>query len=816
MPHASDPVARYRSAARAAGAAAAILGGLVLVGWILDITALTRIAPGPATMKPNTAALFMLLGGAVMLQGRDDAAAPRARTIARVCGLLAAAVAGATLIESFAGVDLGIDQLLIRVPGEGLPAPGRMAPNTAICFLAIGAAIALLDSRAPRLRSLAQALAIGTLFIAAIAATGHLLGVTELYSIEGHAAMAIHTAIGILLLVGGVLLVQPDHGVVAILAQQNPAGADIRRLMPVIVLIPLGLAWLRLKGEQAGYYGTEFGLALMVVASTTITTTLSLWSARKRGASEAARQSMVETLHRDAQDLELLIRVGEALRASTDEVELLHAVSRQVAQHLGVPRCMFVEVDLHNDRGVIRRDVHGAYPSLAGTYSIASFGEGTGAELRKGKTLSITDLASDRRTAAVYATVYVPLGIRARLSVPLLRGGTWVASLTVCDDRPRAWQAREIDLLSQVAERVWVWIEHLRAQAHARKRSVQQAVERTEARFRLLVEAIQDYAVFMLDARGTVATWNAGAQRIKGYVAGDIIGRPLDVFYTPEDIESGHPQHVLECARRDGRYEEEGWRVRRDGTRFWASVVLTAMRDASGAIEGFAKVTRDITDRRRQEEELRERQARLSQHVRERDVLLQEIHHRVKNNLQVISSLINMQTRQLPAGASREALEECQSRVLAIALIHEQLYQSNDYAEIQFSDYARSLAASVFHTHGISRKDIKLELAIAPIPLSIKRAIPCGLVINELITNALKHAFPGDRGGTICVSLERLADKLQLEVRDDGVGLPERWELASAESMGLRLVRTLTRQLAGELAVHRQPGACFQITFPEA
>src|SRR5215468_11301114 len=188
------------------------------------------------------------------------------------------------------------------------------------------------------------------------------------------------------------------------------------------------------------------------------------------------------------------------------------------------------------------------------------------------------------------------------------------------------------------------------------------------------------------------------------------------------------------------------------------------MRDARGEIEGFAKVTRDVTDRRRQEEELQARQARLSQHVKERDVLLQEIHHRVKNNLQVISSLIHMQMRQLAPG---------ESRVLAIALIHEQLYQSDDYAEVQFSEYARSLAASVFHTLGIARNDIKLELAIEPIPLSIKRAIPCGLMINELITNALKHAFPGDRGGTICVTLGRADDKLQLEVRDDGVGLPE-------------------------------------------
>src|SRR4030095_16590836 len=142
----------------------------------------------------------------------------------------------------------------------------------------------------------------------------------------------------------------------------------------------------------------------------------------------------------------------------------------------------------------------------------------------------------------------------------------------------------------------------------------------------------------------------------------------------------------------------------------------------------------------------------------DREVLLQEVHHRVKNNLQVIASLINMQVRALGGGAGRDALVECGTRVEAMALIHEKLYQSQDYSRVAFSEYARALAASVFQAPGLAPHGIALALAIEDLSLSVDRAIPCGLVLNELITNALRHAFPGERTGTIRVELVQVGD----------------------------------------------------------
>jgi two-component sensor histidine kinase len=208
------------------------------------------------------------------------------------------------------------------------------------------------------------------------------------------------------------------------------------------------------------------------------------------------------------------------------------------------------------------------------------------------------------------------------------------------------------------------------------------------------------------------------------------------------------------------------------------------------------------------------RQGELARNLKEREVLLQEIHHRVKNNLQVISSLINMQVRKLEAGSSRDALEQCQTRVLAIALIHEKLYQSKDYSEVHFAEYARSLAASVFHALGVSETQVTLELAIDDVPLGVDRAIPCGLLLNELITNALKHAFPGGRAGAVRVELARITgDRLRLVVSDNGVGLPAGVDIQRTGSIGLQLVTTLAEQLEATLEISGDRGATFQLTF---
>jgi len=210
-----------------------------------------------------------------------------------------------------------------------------------------------------------------------------------------------------------------------------------------------------------------------------------------------------------------------------------------------------------------------------------------------------------------------------------------------------------------------------------------------------------------------------------------------------------------------------------------------------------------------------QRTVQLRDALKEKETLLQEIHHRVKNNLQVISSLINLQLRKLGPGSSQDALRECQTRVQAIALIHEKLYQSRDYSRVPFAQYAKSVAGNVFHAAAASLGDVKLELEIGEVALAVDKAIPCGLILNELITNALKHAFPQERGGTVRVELDQTGTGLvRLAVRDDGVGLPADLDVRQSDTLGMQLVRTLAEQLSAKLEVVRGAvGTSFEVAF---
>jgi two-component sensor histidine kinase len=217
------------------------------------------------------------------------------------------------------------------------------------------------------------------------------------------------------------------------------------------------------------------------------------------------------------------------------------------------------------------------------------------------------------------------------------------------------------------------------------------------------------------------------------------------------------------------------------------------------------------------DQRVQERTSELSAMLREREVLLREIHHRVKNNLQVISSLISLQRQRMSADAGGEALRQCQARVLTIARVHELLYRADDAARIPFADYVEQLVDGIDDIASLSPR-IRIQTDIEDVLLSVESGVPCGLILNELITNALKHAFVGERSGTIRVSAHHSASsELTLEVSDDGVGLPEGFDTNQNASLGLTITRRLTSQLKGEFTVLRnyeQFRTTFRITFP--
>ncbi len=497
-----------------------------------------------------------------------------------------------------------------------------------------------------------------------------------------------------------------------------------------------------------------------------------------------------------------------------------------------------------------------------------------------------------------------------------------------------------------------------------------QLLSQSERSFRLLVEAVTDYAIYMLDPEGRVLTWNSGAERSKGYRADEVLGRSFSMFFLPEDVAAGLPAQELAIADREGRYAVDGWRLRKDGSRFWAQVTLTAICGPDGTLRGFAKVTRDMTAQKEAEIAIRALNAELSRfqmmvqtideyaiytmdpnglitswgvgaekisgrnaeqmvgkhysaagfsaedlasglpdqqlheaarygrHVsddwrtfpggkpvwssgvihavhaengdltafvrvardmtrqkeleeslsrvaedlearvaertqqlestvdelrrtneevealakavtrdlEEKRVMLNEIHHRVKNNLQVVQSLLKMSVRSLPPGEARTVTMATAQRVFAMAMVHERLYQTKDLAGVPACVYLRDLVAGISGSSELPLERVEVVLDCDEILLTLHQAIPFGLLANELLSNSLKHGFPDGRRGAVTLSVRRKDGSVCVACQDDGVGLPTDFDAAKCTSMGLKLAASLARQLGGSLEFSSEKG----------
>ncbi|MBF0564628.1 MAG: response regulator [Nitrospirae bacterium] len=219
---------------------------------------------------------------------------------------------------------------------------------------------------------------------------------------------------------------------------------------------------------------------------------------------------------------------------------------------------------------------------------------------------------------------------------------------------------------------------------------------------------------------------------------------------------------------------------------------------------------KEVTERISAEEKLKHS-------LGEKEVLLREIHHRVKNNLQIVSSLLDLQTKYIKEPATLEMFRDSQSRLKTMALIHEKLYQSDDMARIDFSKYIVNLLNHIYHSYCLNVGAISMETQIDEVFIGVDTAIPCGLIINELVSNSFKHAFKNEGKGTVGIKLKEIADgKFKLSISDDGIGFPESVDITKAQSLGLRLVNALVvDQLEGTLEFSGHSGARFDITFGE-
>jgi PAS domain S-box-containing protein len=338
--------------------------------------------------------------------------------------------------------------------------------------------------------------------------------------------------------------------------------------------------------------------------------------------------------------------------------------------------------------------------------------------------------------------------------------------------------------------------------------TAKQEAEQAERKLRLLaftLNCARD-AFIISDLKNTILFVNQATVEMYGFTEEELIGKNVRLLrpagFSPDLTEQ------IRTGTRAGGWTGEVQNVRKNGELFPIELWTSTVRNDQGEPVALVGVAREITRRKLVE-------ARLRTSLREKEVLLKEIHHRVKNNLQVISSLLSLQASKLSGDDMVNILKESQTRVKSMALVHEALYQSDDFSRIDFADYVHRLTTSLFHSYRPDATPIVLAVDVEEIFLTVDTAIPCGLIINELVSNALKYAFHGRERGRVDIRLARDGEHYRLTVADDGIGLPGDIDPETTESLGLQLVNTLTRQLGGTLAVTRGDGTEFTVGFVE-
>ncbi len=376
------------------------------------------------------------------------------------------------------------------------------------------------------------------------------------------------------------------------------------------------------------------------------------------------------------------------------------------------------------------------------------------------------------------------------------------------------------------------------------RRRTEETLRLSEERFRLLVQGVRDYAIFMLDPAGYITTWNAGAERIKGYTAGEIIGKHFSVFYTSEDLESGKPARELEIATATGVYEEEGWRIRKDGSRFWASVVITGLRKPDGSLAGFAKVTRDLTDRRVAQEraiEAASQAAASAEANRAKSQFLAAMSHELRTPLNAIGGYTDLLAMGVRGPVTQDQLVDLErikrSQQHLLGIINDILNFSRmeagqityEYSAVQLS----SVIENVSHM-------IEPQAAAKNLELTLKGCLPDVVAwadkskVEQIVLNLLSNAVKFTNEGTITLDCDSCNDQhVEITVCDTGVGIPSDQlepifepfvqvgrsltQSQQGTGLGLAISRDLARGMGGDIVASSEvgKGSVFRLTLPQ-
>ncbi len=375
------------------------------------------------------------------------------------------------------------------------------------------------------------------------------------------------------------------------------------------------------------------------------------------------------------------------------------------------------------------------------------------------------------------------------------------------------------------------------------RKQMEEELRKSEKRYQDLYDSSPDM-YFSVSHNGMVTSVNQHGAEYLGYSKKELIGRPVWVVVHEDDL-SRVQEHVKKIfEQRLMTSELEFRKLRKDGSTIWVYELTSLVLDKNNEPSELRILCRDITDRKRMEEELRKHHNNLKELVKEhtveltetneqlqkeianrilaeqqlkaslseKEILLREIHHRVKGNLQFISSLLNLQKKDIPDERVRKIFDDYRNQIKAMSLIHDRLYRLEDLASINIGGYVEDLVKNLSQFYEVNSSKVAFKIDVEPIPLGVDDAICSGLIINELVSNSLKYAFPTGRSGEVKIALRFIDEKeIELIVSDNGIGIPENIDFGNTESFGLQLVNLLVKKHEGVIELDRTRGTTFII-----
>jgi PAS domain S-box-containing protein len=515
-------------------------------------------------------------------------------------------------------------------------------------------------------------------------------------------------------------------------------------------------------------------------------------------ADATARKQAQAELEASRRELALHNAIAEVFLTTSDD-QMYEKVLREVLDALESPVGVFGFVDHHGNLCVpsMTADVPGR-SRTDGSPAVFPSSDWSGAwgEALRGRRSVLANWPGSVPSRQV--------PINRSMFAPIVDLDQLIGLLAVAN-RDRDYTERDLRELESIAHHVGP-ILHARLERDRLERerdAFNRALAASETRYRAIVQQQTEFvARFLPD--GTLTFVNEALCRYSGRDSAELIGRSLWTFMS-EDMRRRSQSHVesLTPGRPVGE-NEISWTAP-DGTARWVNFVNTALFDSRGVLVEVQSVGRDVTDRH-------EREVALERALAEKEILLREIHHRVKNNMAVISSLLSLHERSLDDATAREVFRTMRSRIKTMSLVHEQLYRSGDFKHIDLGGYIDQVARTLVQSEDDASGRIKVSRAISSVTLDLERAIPCGLILTELVSNALKHGFPDGRPGIVRVRLDQPApDEVELSVEDDGIGVST---TAERSGFGLHMVRLLAQQLGGTVVHDVGAGRRVVVRFP--